>query len=300
MLTNELNLSGTFAHHTAMLDDVRLHYVMGGGGDPVVLLHGWPSTWYHWRKVMPALAERYTVIAPDLRGFGDSSKPLSGYDTRTVAGDVYKLVQQLELGRIFLVGHDMGAVHAYTYANQHRQDVQRLVYLDEPLPGFTYEQYAAYQPETPPGLEGGFWFAHFNRVLDLPEALYEGREHILLWHLYRMMGYDLSAFSEEDVAEYVRAFSTGGMRGSLGVYRDIPITSEQNREAAKEKLTIPVLALGGEAGMGEVPLNDMRQVAEDVRGEVIERCGHFIAEERPEYLVERLVEFFEEENGNDK
>ena len=106
----------TFSHHTASVNGIQLHYVIGGHGDPVVLLHGWPETWYEWHNVMPALAKNYTVIAPDLRGLGDSSKPLTGYDGKTVAEDIHQLVTQLGFKSIFLVGHDVGSQAAYSYA----------------------------------------------------------------------------------------------------------------------------------------------------------------------------------------
>ena len=108
----------TFSHHTTSVNGIQLHYVTGGHGDPVVLLHGWPQTWYEWHKVMPALAKNYTVIAPDLRGLGDSSKPVTGYDGNTTAEDIYQLVSQLGLGqKIYLVGHDVGVLTAYSYAD---------------------------------------------------------------------------------------------------------------------------------------------------------------------------------------
>ena len=106
----------TFSHHTATVNGIQLHYVTGGKGDPIVLLHGWPETWYAWHHIMPALAKNYTVIAPDLRGLGDSSKPTTGYDGKTVAEDVHQLVTQLGFKSIFLVGHDIGTQVAYSYA----------------------------------------------------------------------------------------------------------------------------------------------------------------------------------------
>src|SRR5690242_17398257 len=106
----------TFSHHMAPVNGIQMHYVIGGHGDPVVLLHGWPQTWYAWHNVMPALAKNYTVIAPDLRGLGDSSKPSSGYDAKTTAEDIYQLVSQLGFNKIYLVGHDLGALPAYAYA----------------------------------------------------------------------------------------------------------------------------------------------------------------------------------------
>ena len=126
----------TFSHHTVPVNGIQIHYVIGGHGDPVVLLHGWPETWYEWRHVMPALAKNYTVIAPDFRGLGDSSKPLTGYDGKTVAEDIHQLVTQLGFKTIFLVGHDIGTQVAYSYAAGHPTEVKKLVVMDLTIPGF--------------------------------------------------------------------------------------------------------------------------------------------------------------------
>ena len=125
----------TFSHHTATVNGIQLHYVTGGHGDPVVLLHGWPETWYSWHRVMPALAKNYTVIAPDLRGLGDSSKPPTGYDGKTVAEDMHQLVTQLGFRTIFLVGHDIGTQVAYSYAAEHPAEVRKLVVMELTIPG---------------------------------------------------------------------------------------------------------------------------------------------------------------------
>jgi hypothetical protein len=126
----------TFSHRTASVNGIQLHYVIGGHGNPVVLLHGWPETWYEWRHVMPALSKNYTVIAPDLRGLGDSSKPPTGYDGKTVAKDIHQLVAKLGFKTIFLVGHDIGSFVAYAYAAAHHSEVKRLVIMDVPPAGF--------------------------------------------------------------------------------------------------------------------------------------------------------------------
>src|SRR5215207_7167199 len=126
----------TFSHHVASVNGIQMHYVTGGQGDPVVLLHGWPQTWYEWRHVMPALAENYTVIVPDLRGLGDSSKPVTGYDGKTTAEDIYQLVSQLGFKDIFLVGHDFGAQTAYSYAAIHPNNVSKLVVMELTFPGY--------------------------------------------------------------------------------------------------------------------------------------------------------------------
>jgi pimeloyl-ACP methyl ester carboxylesterase len=134
-------------------------------GDPVVLLHGWPQTWYEWHKVMPALAKNYTVIAPDLRGLGDSSKPLSGYDGNTTAEDIYQLLSKLGLNqKIYLVGHDVGVLTAYSYAASHPNNVSKLVILDVP-------------PLPPPGFENCCWWFSFHQTPDIPEMLTAGNEH---------------------------------------------------------------------------------------------------------------------------
>src|SRR5215831_6006514 len=149
----------TFSHNTASVNDIKLHYVIGGHGPPVVLLHGWPETWYAWHKVMPALAKNYTVIAPDLRGLGDSSKPLTGYDGKTVAEDIHQLVTKLGYKTILLVGHDWGTQVAYSYAAAHPMEVKRLAVMELTIPGFS-------PPGRPP-----LWWGVFHQVTDVPEAL---------------------------------------------------------------------------------------------------------------------------------
>jgi pimeloyl-ACP methyl ester carboxylesterase len=175
-LVEENIMSNTsFSHHTTFVNDVRLHFVTAGTGDPVVLLHGWPETWYQWRKIIPTLAERYTVIAPDMRGLGDSAKPATGYDKRTIADDIYQLVRKLGFERIFLVGHDWGGPVAYAYASAHPNDVRRLVILDVPIPGAGLEQIPQASPR------GGLWHISFHGV----RGRDAGRLRILSSHLDR-------------------------------------------------------------------------------------------------------------------
>jgi len=277
-----------FAHHTVTLDEVRMHYVMAGSGDPVVLLHGWPQTWYEWRRIIPALAERYTVIAPDMRGLGDSSKPVGGYDKRTVAGDIYQLVRKLGFEKIFLVGHDWGGPTAYAYASAHPQDVRKLVILDVAIPGAGLEQIRL------SSRTGGIWHIAFHNVRDLAEMLVAGRERAYLTWFYRS-AYNPGAITEAEIDEYVRCYSApGAMRAGFEYYRAIWDDVDHNKENAKTKLHMPVLALGGQRGFGGMPLRSMKELAENVRGGVIERCGHWIAEERPDYLIEQLLAFFGE------
>jgi pimeloyl-ACP methyl ester carboxylesterase len=251
-----------------------------------VLLHGWPQTWYMWRKVIPALAERYTVIAPDLRGFGQSSKPISGYDKRTVATDIYELVRSLGFEKIFLVGHDFGGPTAYAYACAHPDDVQRLVILDVAITIDEREQAEYYKR---------LFHLSFNAQPDIAVALVTGRERTFLTHFYRDC-YNPGAFSLEDIDEYVSAFSApGAMRASMAHYGALPIDLKHNQENAKTPLEMPVLALGGEISFAGGVKKSLEAVAKNVRGGVIKGCAHWVAEEQPEALLEELFAFFGED-----
>ncbi len=274
-----------FSHHTLQLPEVRLHYVRGGSGSPLILLHGWSQTWYEWRHVMPALAEQFTVIVPDLRGLGDSSKPAAGYDKRTVAGDIRLLADALGVDRVSLVGHDHGAAVAYAFAAANRDLVDRLAILEMLLMGAGGEL----------GLDHsqgqGLWHLSFHALGgEVAEELIRGRERKYLTWFYWNFAYDRAAIDDEAIDEYVRCYSApGGLR--LEYYRTFFEDAEQTRETMKEKLTIPVLALGGDACLGELPVGCMRLLADDVRGGSIPECGHFMPEERPDALLELLLPF---------
>lgn len=286
---NGTTFDNTFTHYIAQVNGVSLHYVMGGVGDPVVLLHGWPQTWYAWHKIMPALAQRYTVIAPDLRGLGDSSKPEGGYDKRTVAEDIYQLVNSLGFQQINLVGHDIGGMVAYAYAAAHPEDVQRLVLMEVNLPGFGLEQAMDVS-------RGGYWHFGFHMARDFPEMLTEGKERFYILAWMKRITYNQEAFTEADVDEYVRTYAApGGMSAGFEHYRTLLKDGEQNREYAKSKLQMPVLAMGGESSVGDSLLKGVQAVAENVRGVVVEQCGHYIAEERPEYFIQQLLSFLDEQ-----
>src|SRR5678815_2754742 len=174
----------TFSHHMATVNGIQLHYVMGGKGDPVVLLHGWPETWYEWRHVMPALAKNYTVIAPDLRGLGDSSKPPTGYDGKTVAEDIHQLVGKLGFKTIFLVGHDIGTFIVYSYAAAHPAEVKALAVMEAPIPGF-------YPPVRPT-----LWWVPFHQTPDVPEALVQGKEMLYLSWFYHNLANNPAAITQ--------------------------------------------------------------------------------------------------------
>ena len=282
----------TFSHNMASVNGIQTHYVIGGHGDPVVLLHGWPETWYAWHKVMPALAKNYTVIAPDLRGLGDSSKPLTGYDGKTLAEDIHQLVGKLGFKTIFLVGHDIGSFVVYPYAAAHPSEVKRLVVMDVPPPGFF----------PPPSVNGGplLWWIIFHQTPDVPEALVQGKEMTYLSWFYQNLAFNPSAITQAAINEYVSHYSApGGMRAGFEYYRAFAQDAIQNQNYSKTKLTMPVLALGG----GYIPtfggnvtmptiIYGMKLLAQNVTGITVPNSGHFIAEEQPVFVVKSLNNFF--------
>ena len=282
-------MTETFQHAYADLGDVRLHYVTAGRGPAVVLLHGWPQTWYMWRDVMPGLAGRYRVIAPDLRGLGDSSRSVGGYDKKTLAQDVWRLLHDV-LGEdeLFVVGHDWGGPTAFALAAQHRDAVRRLAIFDVPVPG-----------DGTPVMFANRWHHGLHWELDFPEALTAGREDIYLGFFYRNWGGRPDAISAEAEREYLRAYrQPGAMRAGFNLYRATPQDVADNQAFLSEgRLKMPVLCYGGALGRGrgELAIESWRRVAEDVRGGVVEDCGHWIPEERPQWVVEQLLAFFGEE-----
>lgn len=278
------------AHDYAVFPDVKLHYVAAGAGFPVVLLHGFPQTWREWRRIIPGLVEAgYSVVAPDLRGLGDSSRPASGYDKKTVAHDVWRLVHDV-LGhrRFFLAGHDWGGPTAFALACAHRDAVAKLVILDVTIPGDGTDVFAHSQ---------GRWHHLFFRTPDLPEALVQGREAILCRWFYENYGYRPDAVALDDVEDYLRCYSQpGALRAGFAYYRATPQDVADNEAAIREggKLQMPVLALGGAESFGRRDLvrQSMERVASRVEGGVIEKAGHWIPEEQPEALLRRMLDFF--------
>lgn len=277
-----------FKHQTAEVNGVLIHYVIGGTGEAVVLLHGFPQTWYEWHKVMPALAAKHTVIAPDLRGFGESSRPAPNYEAQSVAEDVHQLVQKLGFQQINLVAHDIAGALAYSYAVQYPQEIRRLVMMETLAPGFMADT---------TGGAGNYWHMGFHMTPDLPEQLVMYKEREYLTYFFRNFAYSKDAIAEDEISQYVPAYSApGAMHAAFEHYRAMPKAAEQNIRDFKTKLKMPVLALGGETVMRDMPLKSMQLVAENVRGGVVAGCGHWIASECSEDLTQQLLTFFGEKD----
>jgi pimeloyl-ACP methyl ester carboxylesterase len=281
-------VAAVIAHDRATVNGVQLHYLTAGSGDCVVLLHGWPETSYAWRHLMPLLATDHFVVAPDLRGLGDSARPDGGYDKRTIARDVAELLDALGVAAARVVGHDMGAIVAYMLAAGHRDRVSHLAILEMLLPAFGLEEAAAI---TEVGTT--FWHVPFNMARDVPEALTHGREREYLYRFYKASPYDPTVIGEADIAEYLRCYSSpGGMRAGFEWYRALTADARDVRAAARTPLQNPVLALGGAHRMGDRVRASCAHVAEDVEGVVWDRCGHYPHEEHPQQLAALLRQHF--------
>lgn len=293
-MLNSTEFNRIFNHHTVECNGVNIHYVIGGRGKPILLWHGFLETWYCWRKIMPTLAEKYTVIAPDMRGYGDSDKPAEGYDGRTLAEDFKALMQHLGFNKTAIVSHDMGAPPALIYAGAYPNEVEALVYLDEPVVlEENIQQILKFSPETMTG--GGLWWWVFALAPKMPEILIANHEREFLTWFYDQYLYNRSSIDDETVNEYLRTFATpDGVRGSLGVYRAIFETMQQTAPMTKIKIDTPVLGLGGEQSLDDNTKQMLNQVAHNVSGGTIAKCGHFIADEQPEKLLEKIFSFFEQ------
>jgi pimeloyl-ACP methyl ester carboxylesterase len=282
-----------FEHRYETIKGVRMHYVIGGNvdGDTVLLLAGYPESWYAWHKVIPLLAGRYRIIAPDLPGQGDSDRPLDGYDTQTLATFAHDLMTRLGVGEHFVAAHDVGAWVGYPYAALFGQDVMKLVLMDAGIPGITLPDALPLAPDR----SWRTWHFAFHMLPDLPEVLITGHEREYLDWFLRRKAADPSSFSDADVDEYVRIFKkAGGLRAGLAYYRATPLSAQQNSElCAKGKLTMPVLALSADQGTIPDMAGPLRAYANDVRGATLAHCGHFLPEEQPVAVAEQLSGFFQ-------
>ncbi len=282
-----------FDHRFELVDGVRLHYVVGGraDGETLVLLAGFPESWYAWRRVMPLLAPTFRIVAVDLPGQGDSDRPAGGYDTRTLAVRVHGLLDRLGVGRYCMAAHDVGAWVAYPYAVLFGTEVRRLAVLDGGVPGVTLPDVLP----TAPDKAWKTWHFAFHTVPDLPELLIGGRERAYLTWLLRRKAADPQAFADADLDEYERVMcKDGGLRAGLAFYRAVAESAAQNRafRDGHGKLAVPVLALGADQGSIVDMVTPFRAVADDVTGGTIGNCGHFVPEEQPAVVAAELLAFF--------
>jgi len=277
--------SPAIANHIAEANGIKLHYLEAGQGPdtPVVLLHGYAETSHMWQPLIPRLAATRTVIAPDLRGAGGSSRPASGYDKKTLAQDIHALVASLGFKRVKVVGHDIGLMVAYAYAAQYPDEVESIVLMDAFLPGVGDWQKV--------WLLRDKW--HFNFYGETPEKLVKGRERIYLEHFWNDFAADpRHSVSEADRRYYARQYAQPGAMGATFKYfQAFEQDAQDFAEFAKTPLPMPMLVLGGEKASGQFLITQARLVATHVEGVVVPGSGHWLMEEAPQPTMDALTRF---------
>jgi pimeloyl-ACP methyl ester carboxylesterase len=277
----------TFTSRYVDTGELRQHVVIGGDGPPLLLVHGWPQTWYAWRLVMQELARDFLIIAPDQRGSGLSGKPPDGYDTGTLAADLVALMEALGHDRFAMVGHDVGMWIGYALAADHRDRLARLAVAETPLPGLS---------PSPPlfanaHLNDALWHFAFNRLAAVNEQLVTGREDIYFgWQFATKAARQLP---DDAVRYYVDAIAASpeALHASFAIYRALDATIAQNQERKERRLSLPILAIGGAHSLGEQVAATMKLAADDVQTLVIPGCAHWVAEEAPEDTLAALTAF---------
>ncbi|MBO9729698.1 MAG: alpha/beta hydrolase [Chitinophaga sp.] len=272
-----------FKHVTVKVNGVDIHYVTGGAGEPLVLLHGFGQNWYMWNRILPELSKHFTIIAPDLPGIGESGKPANGYDKKTMASYIHGLVKQLGHDHINLAGHDIGLMVAYAYAAQFPKEVNKLALMDALLPGV--------EPVWSQVKASAWWFGFFS--FPASGELVAGKERLFLTNFWPVVGHVKDAFTPEETNEFVRAYAVqGGVTGAFHWFGAFEQDAKDNKEFMKTKLKMPLLAMGGEYFGAAFLVDHCKLVAENVKGSNIKGAGHWIVQENTAQVQKDLVDFF--------
>ncbi len=277
----------TFTSRFVETGDVRLHAVIGGDGPPLLLIHGWPGSWYYWRLAMPALARDFEVIAVDQRGIGLSDKPEDGYDTGTLANDLIGLMDALGHRRFAVVGVDTGMLIGYALAADHPDRIARVALGEAPLPGVTPPSPLV----LPDQVKARLWHIPFNQQQQVNEQLVTGREDIFFGAEFAAST-GTNKLPEQTVKYYVNGLSDPeALHGSFQLYRAFGATTAQNEKRKTDLLAMPVLAMGGAESLGAMAADTMKLTADDVQTLVLPGIGHWLAEQAPDEMVTALTEF---------
>jgi pimeloyl-ACP methyl ester carboxylesterase len=273
----------TIFSRTATIDGVNLHYLTAGHGTPVILLHGYAETSRMWRPIIPALATRFTVIAPDLPGIGDSDIPADGLDMKSAAVRIHNLAKSLGVQKAEVVGHDIGLMVAYAYAAQFPADVTKLVLMDAFLPGVEGWEPIYDSPD--------IWHFRFNGPT--PEALVQGRERTYFAYFWNDLAADKThSIPQADREAYITAYSRPGrMHAGWAYFVSFLQAAKDFSQLSQTKLTIPVLTIGGDKSLGEALGQQAKLVATDVTVVVLKNTGHWVLEEQPKETTEALEKF---------
>lgn len=267
----------------ADVNGTRIHYLAAGQGAPIILLHGYAQNSHMWLPLIAELAKTNTVIAPDLRGFGQSAKPETGYDKKTMAKDIEALAASLGYRQVRIAGHDIGLMVAYAYAAQFPAEVERIVLMDAFLPGVG--------DWTKVWLLRDLW--HFHFYGEVPLKLVDGRERIYFEHFWNDFAADpKKSVSEADRRLYAQAYGQpGAMRAGFEVFRNFEQDAKDFEAFSRTSLTMPMLVLSGEKAGGQFLIDQGRLVAKNVEGAIIKNTGHWLIDESPDQVIPRLVDF---------
>tara|TARA_R110000868_G_scaffold409765_2_gene695957 strand:- start:15600 stop:16622 length:1023 start_codon:yes stop_codon:yes gene_type:complete len=277
-----------FKHQMAEVNGVNIHYVIGGKGDPLVLIHGFGQNWYMWNRILPELSKHFTVIAPDLRGVGESDKPDSGYDKKTMASDIHELVKHLGYDKINIAGHDIGLMVAYAYAVKYENEVNKIALMDALLPGV--------EPVWSQVSSSAWWFGFFGWPAS--GEIVKGKEKEFLTNFWPVVGHIKNPFTEDETNEFIRAYAMpGATTASFQWFGNFPNDAIDNKEFMKKKLKTPLLAMGGEYFAAAFLKDHSKLVAEDVYESKIEGAGHWIVQENTKQVEDDLLKFFTNQNN---
>jgi pimeloyl-ACP methyl ester carboxylesterase len=277
-----------FVSNTAHVNGTTLHYVRGGTGSAVILLHGFPQDWYEFHQIMPRLARKFTVIAVDLRGVGRSAATAGGYDAATMAEDIHQLARQLELGRVYVAGHDIGGMVAYAFARLHPNAIRGVMILDVPLPGV--------EPWEDTKGDPILWHVGFHQTPGLPEKVIAGRQSVYFREGFFDRGtLNRKAISDADVTRYADAYAAPDqLRAGLEFYRAFP-ANEKFNAAQRSAIDVPLVLAGGDHGFGTL----IARIATALRThgwatvttEIIKDSGHYVVDEQPEIVAELIERY---------
>ena len=273
----------TIESRFATVDGLKIHYLTAGRGPAVILLHGYTQTSRMWRPLIPKLIDKFTVIAPDLPGIGESDIPKDGIDMKSAAMRMHALAKSLGITKARVVGHDIGLMVAYAYAAQFPADVEKLVVMDAFLPGVPGWELAYDSPD--------FW--HFRFHGPTPEALVQGRENIYFAYFWNDLAADKNhSLSASDRTSYVAAYSRPDrMRAGWAYFASWPDTAKEFAQMAQTQLTMPVLSIAGEKASAVILGPQMKRVATDVKVIGLPGAGHWLMEERPKETTDALLAF---------
>lgn len=272
-------------HKRVKTNGVTLHYVTAGRGPAVLCMHGWPQNHREFLPVIDRLADRFAFVAPDLRGYADSDKPFDGYEPKNIAQDMIGLLDAEDVTRCHVLSHDLGGPPSVALAYLMSGRALSLATIETPFFGLNFAGYV--DPRTT------YWHLGMHMNMDITRFLVEGREEQYLRHFFRDFAYNPEGMSEEEVQLYVTQMrQPGNLRASLNHYGYIPQMAEQTKELTRRKLAVPMMAWGGRRSFGDHCINSARAIADTAEGGVIEECGHWVFEEKADFISAQLSQFW--------